>query len=216
MVLSDFLLDTIKSQAQKLFEDARGSHDWEHTLRVWRLCEKIGPVEAADMDVLRVAALLHDIGRSCQDNSQGKICHAEKGAEMASIIIKDLPLSPFQKANIIHCIRTHRFRGHKTPESLEAKVLFDADKIDAIGAVGIARAFLFAGELGARLHNPEVNIEETKPYSKDDTGYREFKLKLSKIKDRIMTNEGRRLAKERHEFMEIFFNRFLEEYEGER
>ncbi len=216
MVLPDFLLDNIKSQAQKLFEDARGSHDWEHTLRVYRLCEKIGPVEGADMDVLRVAALLHDIGRSYQDNSQGKICHAEKGSEMACMIIKDFPLSAFQKANVIHCIKTHRFRGNIRPQSLEAKVLFDADKIDAIGAVGIARAFLFAGELGARLHNPDVKIEETRSYSKDDTGYREFKIKLCKIKERIMTEEGRRLAKERHEFMEIFFNRFLEEHEGKR
>ena len=98
----------------------------------------------------------------------------------------------------------------------EARVLFDADKLDAIGAVGVARAFLFAGEVGARLHNAEETIEETESYSVEDTGYREFKVKLSKIRDRMLTAEGRRLAEERHVTMVEFFKRFLEEYEGKR
>ncbi len=93
-------------------------------------------------------------------------------------------------------------------------MLFDADKLDAIGAVGIARAFLFAGEVGARLHNPDLAPEETLPYTADDTGYREYRLKLVRIRERILTTEGRRLAGERHRFMEEFFERFLEEYEG--
>jgi uncharacterized protein len=80
----------------------------------------------------------------------------------------------------------------------------------------VARAYLFAGEVGARLHNPDIDIEQAKPYSQDDTGFREFKVKLSKIKDRILTTEGQKLARERHAFMETFFNRFLEEYEGKR
>ena len=91
---------------------------------------------------------------------------------------------------------------------------FDADKLDAIGAVGVARAFLFAGEVGARLHNSETNPEDTRSYSLDDTGYREFKVKLCKIRERMLTNEGRKLADRRHAFMEDFFNRFIKEYEG--
>lgn len=210
------IAEFIKEKAEKLFEGARGSHDWEHTLRVSCLCEQIGPAEKADMDVLRVAAYLHDIGRAGQDLSLGSVCHAEKGAEMARPIVEKLPLSEEQKANIIHCIRAHRFRGKCRPESAEAKVLFDADKLDAIGAVGVARAFLFAGEVGARLHNPGMKIEETMPYSREDTGFREYKVKLCKIKDRILTEEGKKIADERHAFMEGFFNRFLEEYEGKR
>ncbi len=201
-------------RAEKKFQDARGSHDWEHTLRVIRLCEHIGPIEKADMTVLLIAASLHDIGRCQQDKSNGQICHAEIGAEMAQTIISDLLLSEKEKSNIIGCIRTHRFRGNHAPETIEAKVLFDADKLDAIGAVGIARAYLFAGELGARLHNPENNIQNTKSYSRDDTGFREFKIKLSKIKDRILTREGYRIAENRHDFMVTFFQRFIEEYNG--
>ncbi|MEA3279764.1 MAG: phosphohydrolase, partial [Thermodesulfobacteriota bacterium] len=120
------------------------------------------------------------------------------------------------KENIVHCIKAHRFRGNHVPKSAEAKVLFDADKLDAIGAIGVARAYLFAGELGARLHSPEINVEEAKSYSRDDTGYREFKVKLNKIRNKILTGEGRKIAKERHLFMEAFFKRFLEEYEGTR
>jgi uncharacterized protein len=168
------------------------------------------------MDVLRPAAYLHDIGRKFQDAAKGAICHAEKGAQMAKPLIEALPLSHVQKRNIIHCIRSHRFRNDHKPATIEAKVLFDADKLDAIGAVGVARAFLFAGEVGARLHNPELDAEKTRPYSVDDTGYREFKVKLSKIKDRMLTVEGRNWARERHAFMHDFFNRFLAEHEGER
>ena len=204
----------IQTIAQKLFTGARASHDWDHTIRVLRLCEHIGSEERADMDVLRVAAVLHDIGRPHQDACLGSLCHAVHGAMLAEPIVATLVFSPEQKDNILHCIRTHRFRGINVPETLEAKVLFDADKLDAIGAIGIARAYLFAGEIGARLHSPEVPAEKSVPYSIDDTGFREYSVKLCKIKDRMMTSEGKRMAGDRHHFMTAFFNRFLQEYQG--
>ena len=210
------MLDTVKKMAHNHFQGARGSHNWDHTLRVYRLCKRIGTAEGADLDVLLIAAYLHDIGRSSQDYSNGAVCHAEEGARMAGSILAKLVLSEARKKNILHCIRSHRFRGDHQPQTREAKVLFDADKLDAIGAVGVARAFLFAGEVGARLHNGEARIEDTRPYSIDDTGYREFKLKLCKIKDRMQTQEGLKLAEERHAYMEDFFKRFIEENEGKR
>ena len=82
--------------------------------------------------------------------------------------------------------------------------------------MGIARTFLFAGEVGAKLHNPYVEPENTEPYSEEDTGYREYKLKLSRIKDRMLTTEGRRMAEERHTFMEMFFSRLTDEHEGRK
>jgi uncharacterized protein len=101
------------------------------------------------------------------------------------------------------------------PQTLEAKILYDADKLDSIGAVGIGRAFLFAGQTGAKLHNEsDVDILACKPYSKEDTAYREFKFKMSKIKDRMLTPEGKRLATERHNFMEVFFERLERETKG--
>jgi len=209
------LLKFVKQQAKAFFDDARGSHDWEHTVRVCEICEHIGEKEGADIIVLMISAYLHDIGRSLQDSSNGNVCHAQKGEEMAKPLLRKLELTAEQKENILHCITSHRFRGDAIPETLEAKILFDADKLDAIGAVGVARAFLFAGEVGARLHNTDDRVEDTKPYSIDDTGYREYKVKLCKIADRIITNEGRRIAKDRHGFMVQFFDRFLKEYKGE-
>lgn len=209
-------IEDIKAFAEKCFSNSRGSHDWEHSRRVYNLCMHIGQIEGADMEVLKIAAYLHDVGRSLQDESKGTICHAEKGTEMATELLDKYPISPEQKANVLHCIRSHRFRGNHQPETLEAKILFDSDKLDSIGAIGIARAFQFAGEVGAKFHNPKVTPEETRPYTKEDTGYREFKLKLSKIKDRMLTAEGRRMAKERHAFMERYFESFFLEYEGEK
>jgi uncharacterized protein len=206
--------DAARRFAEAHLDRARGSHAWDHTQRVSRLCERIGPIEGADMVVLRSAAWLHDIGRMAQDESAGRLCHAERGAEMARPLVLRLGVETARCENILHCIRSHRFRGGQVPQTVEARVLFDADKLDAIGAVGVARAFLFAGEVGARLHAPELRPEETRPYTENDTGYREFRLKLSRIRERMLTGEGRRLAEERHRFMTAFFDRFLEEYEG--
>jgi uncharacterized protein len=210
------LLDRIGRSARQVFENARGSHDWDHTLRVHALCRRIGPIERADMLVLEAAAYLHDIGRADQDQSGGLLCHAARGAEKARTILDAMPIDNGRKDNIVHCVRAHRFRDDHAPVTLEARVLFDADKLDAIGAVGVARAYLFAGELGACLHNPQLAPEACQAYSRDDTGYREFVVKLAKIKGRMLTAEGRRLAEERHAFMAAFFERFLEEYEGRR
>lgn len=211
-----FTLKDIVEYAKTSFAAARGSHDWDHTERVYRLCMHIGRAEGADSEVLAVAAFLHDVGRSYEDKSKGTICHAEKGAEIAKTLLVNYPLSDEKKQNIVHCIGSHRFRGNNAPETLEAKTLFDADKLDSIGAIGIGRAFLFAGEVGAKLHNPQADLHNTRPYTEEDTGYREFKLKLSKIKDRMLTAEGKRLAEERHAFMEGFFERLQQEYEGKK
>ena len=208
------IVSDVTESAASFFARARGSHHWDHTLRVLRLCEKIGSEEQTDMLVVRIAALLHDIGRTDQDNASGNLCHARVGVRLARPIVAGLPLTEGQEQNILHCIATHRFRGNSPPETIEARVLFDADKLDAIGAVGIARAFLFAGEVGARLHNPDARIEKTLPYTADDTGYREYRIKLCRIKDRMLTATGKQLAEQRHQFMEEFFQRFLQEYDG--
>jgi uncharacterized protein len=208
------IVETIRGIAQSHFEGAKYSHDWEHTERVYRLCMHIGAAEGADLEVLAIAAYLHDIGRAHQDTARGALCHAEIGSAIAREVLDRFSIPRDRKENIVHCVLSHRFRNSHVPATLEARCLFDADKLDAIGAVGIARAYLFAGEVGALLHNPDAVPEETKPYSRDDTGYREYRVKLSRIKDRMLTAEGRRMARERHAFMEQFFERFLQEHEG--
>lgn len=192
-----------------------GCHGPDHTERVHDLAMHIGRLMGAKLDILSAAALLHDIGRRHEMEKRGTICHAEKGAEMAEGILIGLGMPAGKIAAIIHCIETHRYRNNKIPQSLEAKILYDADKIDSIGAIGIGRAFLFAGQVGARLHNRASDITNTTSYSVEDTAYREFRVKLCKVKDTMLTPEGRRIAQERHEFMELFFRRLEREINGD-
>lgn len=205
----------IEAEARTFFEQARGSHGWDHTERVLALCLHIGRSEGADLDVLRLAAVLHDIGRTEQDEGQGKVCHAEIGARLARDLLHAHGLAEPLVKRVVACVATHRFRGGNRPVSLEERILFDADKLDSIGAVGIGRAFLFAGEVGARLHDPTADHTKTKAYTADDTAHREFVVKLSRIRDRMLTGEGRRLAEERHAYMVEFFARLDREVAGD-
>ncbi len=204
----------MRAEAFAYFNDARGSHDGDHTERVLRLAIRIGRKEKADLDVLRLAALLHDIGRAEEDRTNGKSCHAEAGAKKAKAVLEKRGLDPQIIGRVVHCIASHRFRKSVRRETLEARVLFDADKLDSIGAVGIGRAFLFAGEVGARLHDPAKEIKKTLPYTREDTAYREFLVKLRHIRGQMTTAEGKRIARERHVFMAAFFDRLNRETEG--
>lgn len=208
------MIDKIREEAKSFLENTDGSHDWGHTERVYKLCMHIAEREQVDLNILKLAAILHDIGRPHQDKLKGSVCHAEKGAILSKDILEKYNLDPKEIDQIVHCIECHRFRGHKVPQSKEAKILFDADKLDAIGAVGIGRAFIFAGVNGAKLHNKEVDIEKTEEYTEEDTAFREFMVKLRKVKDRMLTEEGKKLAEERHNFMIKFFNRLNEEVDG--
>ncbi len=207
--------EKLKLEAMEILESGRGSHDWEHTERVLNLCLHIAAVEGGDLNILKTAALLHDIGRHAQDLNKGKISHAFISVEMSRPILEKYKFSKVEIERILHCIETHRYRKGGEPRSHEARILFDADKLDAIGAIGIGRAFVFAGENGAAVHIRNLDIESSESYTKQDTAYREFKVKLEKIKDRIYTSEGKRIARERHEFMVAFFNRLNKEAEGE-
>jgi uncharacterized protein len=188
-----------------------GCHGPDHTVRVHRLALWIGSRMGADLEVLSAAALLHDVGRRDETSSRGRVCHARRGGELARDILAGLGFDAETIERVVHCIVTHRYRSGQVPVSLEAEILFDADKLDSIGAIGIGRAFLFAGQVGARLHNENSVIEGSEAYSIEDTAYREFKVKMSRIKDRMLTPLGQRLARERHEFMEMFFARLESE-----
>ncbi|MGV1098638.1 HD domain-containing protein [Thiovibrio sp. JS02] len=208
------LTERLFAISREYCENEGGCHGPDHTERVYNLCLHIGRLMHARLDILGAAALLHDIGRQHETRSQGRVCHARKGAEMAEAILAGLGFSVSMRKEILHCIEAHRYRNDMVPESLEAKILFDADKLDSIGAIGIGRAFLFAGQVGARLHNQGVDVARTSSYSSEDTAYREFLVKLCRIKDKMLTPEGKRLAAERHEFMEIFFKRLEKEIHG--
>lgn len=193
-----------------------GCHGPDHLLRVYKTALHIGKLMGADLVILSAAALLHDIGRLDEIRSQGGVCHAAKGAEMAREILVSHGFDAEQIERIAHCIATHRYRTDNKPATLEARILYDSDKLDSIGAIGIGRAFLFAGQVGAKLHNNDADILNSRSYTTEDTAYREFRVKMSKIKDRLLTPEGLRLAEERHAFMKVFFERLEREIDGSK
>lgn len=208
------VLEQVRRAARARFRGSRGSHDWEHTERVLALAERIARREGADLTTVRYAALLHDLARGEEDRSRGRVDHARRGAELARALLTRHRVPAARIEAVTHCIAAHRFRGRERPRTLEARVLFDADKLDSIGAVGIGRAFLFAGEVGARLHDPQVDPLSSKPYTSEDTAYREYLVKLRRVRARILTGTGRRLARERHAFMRVFFRRLDREVAG--
>lgn len=201
----------IKEKISHFFDSTHG-HGLDHTERVVKLAKYLGKKENADLEIIEIASIMHDIGRQEETKTKWKTCHATYGATLAKNILEELWLEQNKIEKIYHCIYTHRSRNNNEPESIEAKVLFDADKIDSLWATGIGRLFMFASHVWAKLHNDKwTNIYETESYTEEDTAYREFVLKLSKIKDKLYTNSGKELAQKRHEVMVKFFEDLNEE-----
>lgn len=211
-------------------ELSSSAHDLEHTFRVLKLAKRIAEKEGkVNMEVIELAALLHDIARVKEDSDKtGNTDHAVLGAEMARKILSDLGYPNETVDAVCHAIRTHRFRGENVPETIEAKILFDADKLDAIGAVGIARAYMIAGERGELLYREVSNLDaykkenlmggkpngRIKDISKHSVNM-EYETKFKKIPDRLFTETARKIAKDRLEFMAQYFGRLKKEIEGE-
>ena len=188
------------------------SHDIDHTIRVYDMCLYIWELEWADLEILKIASLLHDIWRPKQHETKWKICHAEYWAKLAKSILEDLWLGKEKINSVIHCISTHRFRKWNMPETLEAKVLFDADKLDSIWAVWIGRAFMYANEVWAKLHNDEnIDIENTEEHWPQDTAFREYLVKLIKVKDKLFTKTAKKMASKRQKIMIKFFENLNDE-----
>ncbi|MDD3386760.1 MAG: HD domain-containing protein [Candidatus Pacebacteria bacterium] len=215
------MIKKIEKEAKKYFESSSGCHDWSHVERVKKLALLIGKKEKADLFVLEIASLLHDIKRKEEMELKGSFCHAIEGEKEAKKILDKYDISDEQKKNICHCIRTHRYRNNDMPETIEAKVLFDADKLDSIGAIGLARAFLFAGSSGScNLYtNNEKKIAKLKKdmsFTKEDSAILEYEIKLKKIKNEMMTKTGKEMAKDRHNYMVEFIKRFWIEVKGKK
>ena len=205
------------TEARRYYEGADAIHDFDHVLRVLALAERIGRTEGAAMEIVQTAALLHDVGRA-QAEARG-LDHAACAAEQAREILAGQPAAKVEA--VAHAIAAHRFRTQPEPATLEAQVLFDADKLDAIGAVGVARAFAHGGAHGQRLWAPVASVDVARWKNEGDdphahTPVHEFVVKLSRLKERLFTATGRAIAEERHATMVAFFERFDAEVRGER
>ena len=197
----------IIAQTMEKLANGESSHDLDHTLRVMNNAEKLlSFYPEADADAVRLSALLHDIGRPEESAQCGKCCHAELSAKYASEILEAANIPSDIAATTVNAIKRHRFRRGEAPDTLEAQILYDADKLDSLGAVGLGRAFLFAGHCNARLHNTESEALSSPPYSKEDTAFREYLVKLRFVPEKMFTLEGKKIAALRLQFMKDFFS----------
>lgn len=204
------------------------AHNLDHGERVYRLCLVLAEGEPdLDLEILKLAALLHDIARVREDrDDSGQTDHAILGAEMAGNILRDLGYPPERIARVEECIATHRFRSREAPRTREAQILFDADKLDVVGAVGVARSFMLAGEYGEKLYSDEPladyiahNLNGEEPLGRvkqvrEHTSNLEYELKLKHIPERLYTAKARQIAADRVAFMDRFFERLKLEIAG--
>lgn len=188
------------------------AHDREHVYRVLYSALEIASEEAdADYDVLIAACLLHDIGRAEQlrDPSQ---CHAQVGAEKAYRFLTEKGFGEVFAKYVSDCILTHRFRKNSPPQSIEAKILFDADKLDVAGAVGIARTLVYKGTVGEPLYTlrSDGTISDG-AQDEQPSFFHEYKRKLEKVYDGFYTQKGAQLAEQRRAAAEMFYSSLYEE-----
>ena len=213
------LFDAVRSKAEEILGDAPGCHDFAHTLRVLKNAERILAGEQhTDFEGLavRLAALLHDIARPEEMKSNGGICHAEQGGLKAPALLRELGCRDEALIESVgKAVARHRYRGKNAPQNLIEKIVYDADKLDSIGAVGVGRAFHFAGRIGAKLHNTSEAALNSEAYSEEDSAYREYLVKLRSVPERMLTVTGRKLAEDRSAFMHEFFRRMNEECDSE-
>ena len=213
------LVPQVEERVRELLTASPACHDWDHTQRVRSLAMRLAAAEGADTLIVEVAALLHDIGRPAELADQGHTCHAALGGHLARNVLHDLrvPAGTFVDA-VADCVRCHRHRRRDagaSPATIEAKVVYDADKLDSMGAIGIGRSFHFAGRIGARVHNTATEALADQSYGREDSAYREYLVKLRFLKDRMMTPAGARMAEHRHRVMEDFFAELDREVRGE-
>lgn len=213
------IISQLETTVRNLMATLPSCHDFDHTLRVRANARQLAGEEGGDLFIIECAALLHDIGRNAEFADQGQSCHAVVGAEKSPDILRTVGLDDETIiARITACVESHRYRDRNhgsTRKSIEEKIIFDADKLDAMGAIGIGRAFHFAGRIGARVHNAEKEALQGESYSKEDSAFREFLVKLQYLNDRMLTQEGRRLGEKRFLFMQDFFQRITREVAGE-
>jgi uncharacterized protein len=197
---------------------AEAGHDWWHIQRVANNAKLISKTERADQLVVDLAVLLHDIADSKFHNGD-----EEAGPQLAGDFLKSIAVEAEVIEHVQQIIRNMSFRsglGKLSFHSKELEIVQDADRLDAIGAIGIARTFAYGGFKNREIHNPEIPValNMTKEEYKNSTApsINHFYEKLLLLKDKMNTAAGRKIAAERHDFMEAYLKQFLDEWAGIR
>jgi uncharacterized protein len=202
---------------KEVLAEVEGGHDWWHLYRVWKISKHIAKSEDVDMFIVELGALLHDIADSKFHNGDEKI-----GPRKAREILSSLNVEESIITHIENIIANISFKGGKHTQkfkSPELDVIQDADRLDAMGAIGIARTFNYGGYKNREIYNPEIkpNLNMTKEEYKNSNAptLNHFYEKLLLLKDRMNTKTGKSMAEHRHKFMEQFLDEFYKEWDGE-
>lgn len=205
-----------ESKIRQLYLSGDVAHDIDHVLRVTQLVLRIAQAESADCEVVRAAALLHDLPVSGNERTTHHFAAAEFAAEYLSAAGMDASRIEY----VVHCIRAHRYRDSSVqPHTLEAQCLYDADKLDSIGATGVARAFAHAGNYANRLWSQpatDVPPQTAQPDPPEYTPVHEFVYKLRQVLATLNTPTARKIGERRHEFMVRYFEQLDAEMTGSR
>lgn len=209
----DFLIPATVAFVRDTLKNAEGGHDWWHIHRVWTNAKLINQTEKTDQLVVELAALLHDIADSKFHNGDEEI-----GPRTAGNYLQSMNVDPAVIEHVQQIIRHMSFKASfdkPSFQSHEMAVVQDADRLDAIGAIGIARAFTYGGFKGRELYNPEIapNLNMTKEEYKNTSAptINHFYEKLLLLKDKMNTETGKKLAAQRHAFMEAYLTQFFDE-----
>jgi len=220
-------LDKIQRFAEKhMSENKDSAHNIDHVMRVYQMALKLSEGEQVDLDVVKAAVLLHDIGGISEQNDHtGKTDHSLESAKLAKPFLENLGLNTDKVEHILACIISHRYRTDNKPASLEAKIVFDADKLDAIGAIGLARGFTWVGRNNAYIYR-EVNTQD---YINENLGGQidgriqdktkhspqiNWETKDKYIINKLYTEKAKEIAKSRVRFNETFQKRLKDEILG--
>ena len=206
-------------QARQFYVDADPVHDFDHIQRVLALAERIARAEGADLEIVRAAVLLHDASGATPGTASGaRATHHDSSAKFARAQLTAVGWPAERIEAVLHCIRAHRFRGTEAPRTLEAKILFDCDKLDVLGAIGVARTVAYAALAGQPLTGEPSELFKTtgqKEPGEPHTPYHEFLFKLGRVKDRLHTPTAKQIAEDRHRYLAEYFERLAKEVAGE-
>jgi len=214
--MEDEFFINLRKKIQPYFGDKNKGHGMDHTLRVYNNAIKISEgEESIDMDVIKASALLHDVARSKEELDISK-CHASEGATMAKDILNEADFPKDKIDSVCHAIVVHRYSKGLRAGTKEAEILQDADRLDALGALVVARVLARAGSKKTIIHDPNIMPSEIYDGSETTTAINHFYEKILKIKpETFKTIKAREMAEGRYKFAKDFVERFVKEWEGE-
>ena len=217
MTNQNLINDTI-AFVKKELENAEGGHDWFHIERVYKNAVLIAKGENCDILIVQLGALLHDIADSKFHDGDDTV-----GPKKARLFLESKNVSENTISHVVNIIENISFKGgHETKKcsSLELDIVQDADRLDAIGAIGVARTFNYGGFKNRAIYNPEIkpnlNMSKEEYKNSDAPTINHFYEKLLLLKDKMNTKTGKEIAAQRHDFMELFLNQFYAEWNGEK